>query len=246
MNNQQQMSIQISYHSSRIDDMETSSNRSRSRSGSRQSSSQRRPVAGENSKLRGLPTTFEGIEDETNNRSSLREERVQTFPKTDELERSLNRTRQERLTRVNLVHPERTALPVLPYPPSSRNWLVKYVNYHDLRDFCSILVTMKSKVAVIEGHIVAFNITKFSSDAFLVTTDRIWSIRLPELEFDISQEKAVSFRLRMDSLRLATCSNTRKELKSLLEWLWDAAIRQLLDELGISDSADGTGKLPHI
>jgi hypothetical protein len=71
-------------------------------------------VAGEILKLRDLPTTVEGIEDERNDRLSLREERVQTSPQTDELERSLGRTRQELLTRANLVHSE-TTLPVLPY-----------------------------------------------------------------------------------------------------------------------------------
>jgi hypothetical protein len=93
MNNQRQMFVQFSsqvgHLSSRIDDMETSSNRSRSRSRSRRSSSQHRFVASEILKLRGLRTTVEGIEDKTNDRLSLREERVQSYPETDEFERSL-------------------------------------------------------------------------------------------------------------------------------------------------------------
>lgn len=72
-------------------------------------------MTGENSKFRDLPTIVEGIEDETNDGSSPREERVQTSPQTDEPKRSLSRTHQEHLSWANLIHPERTTLPVLPY-----------------------------------------------------------------------------------------------------------------------------------
>jgi len=127
-NNQQQVSLQINQLSSQIDHLSSRidniATRSRSRSGSRRSS-QHHFVTSENSKLHGLSTTIESIEDETNDRSSLREERVQresfqhdkiqSSPQADELEKSLNRIHQERLSKTNLVHSERTTLPVLSY-----------------------------------------------------------------------------------------------------------------------------------
>src|SRR5204863_1117583 len=135
MNGQQQMSAQINHlgsHleqlSSRMDRIETSSNRSRSRSGSRHSSPHR-PVASENSKFRGLPTTVEDTEDEADvhrepiqygesnqHRESVRQnEKIQHMTQVDDLEKSLSRTRNERLLKANLIHHRETSLPVLPY-----------------------------------------------------------------------------------------------------------------------------------
>ena len=76
-NNQQQLflqvnqlSPQIDYLSSRIDDIETSSNRSRSWSRSNHSS-QRRSMMNENPRYPDLPVTVEDVEDERNSLSSL-------------------------------------------------------------------------------------------------------------------------------------------------------------------------------
>ena len=138
-NAQQQTSAQMNrlgYHleqvkdqlSSRMDRIETSSNRSRSRSGSRHSSPHR-PVASENSKFRGLPTTVEDTEDEADvhrepiqygewnrHRESVRQnEKIQHMTQADDLEKSLSRTRNERLLKVNLIHHKETLFPVLSY-----------------------------------------------------------------------------------------------------------------------------------
>ena len=82
-------------------------------------------MTNKNSKLRDLPITIEDIEDETNDHSSLREERIQReplqhdkiqyFSQTNELEKSLNRTGQERLSKSNLIHSERTRFLILSY-----------------------------------------------------------------------------------------------------------------------------------
>src|SRR5436189_1466958 len=111
-----------------MDRIETSSNCSRSRSGSRHSSLHR-PVASENSKFRGLPTTVEDTEDEADvhrepiqygesnqHRESVRQnEKIQHTTQADDLEKSLSRTRNERLLKANLIHHRETSLPVLPY-----------------------------------------------------------------------------------------------------------------------------------
>ena len=66
----EQVKGQIGQLSSRIDDIETSSNRSRSRSRSNHSL-QRRPMTNENSRHPGLPVTVEEVEDERNVSRSL-------------------------------------------------------------------------------------------------------------------------------------------------------------------------------
>ena len=123
----EQVKHQVGHLSSRIDNLETSSSRSRSQSRSRHSS-QHRPVPSESPKVTGLPITVEDVEDvdrhsfhrEKQNYSepiqTIRyDERHQSSTHMDDLEKSLHRTRNERLFRASLPHSEEATLPVLPY-----------------------------------------------------------------------------------------------------------------------------------
>ncbi|KAF8456980.1 CHAT domain-containing protein [Terfezia claveryi] len=73
-----------------------------------------------------------------------------------------------------------------------------------------------------EGPIVVLNTTKLRSDALLLTKEEVTSIPLPHL----SHASTVRY------LDASAASTDNKVKREMLEWLWKAAVRPVLRELG--------------
>jgi CHAT domain-containing protein len=89
------------------------------------------------------------------------------------------------------------------------------------------------------GPIVFLNVATDRSDAFLVTGDRLWSIPLPALREHDVRENATAVKKAVSTLSLQTYDTARKTMKRVMEWLWDAVVSPVLDELGFKEPPMG-------
>jgi CHAT domain-containing protein/tetratricopeptide (TPR) repeat protein len=88
------------------------------------------------------------------------------------------------------------------------------------------------RAAASQGPIVLINVSAYRSDAFIVETQAIRAIRLPNLrQSDIAKNVEL-----MRSIRSAHVSSldVTTQMSRMLEWLWDVAVRPTLDELGFT------------
>jgi tetratricopeptide (TPR) repeat protein len=92
------------------------------------------------------------------------------------------------------------------------------------------------------GPIVVFNSTKTRSDAIIVTTEKIWSIHLEGLEYGelrqnmsaISRISATARNREMKDPEQDVGSVTPAEnAKQVLAWLWDVAVKPVLEGLAM-------------
>ncbi|XDG10286.1 hypothetical protein ABKA04_009901 [Annulohypoxylon sp. FPYF3050] len=92
-----------------------------------------------------------------------------------------------------------------------------------------------------KGPVVTFNISKIRCDAIMVTSDKIQVCNLPNLNYDTVHEKArsisslVSTSRRHVKLKIQKHSESsdKDKLRQDLMWLWDSAVRPVLDKLDI-------------
>lgn len=93
------------------------------------------------------------------------------------------------------------------------------------------------KASAAQGPIVLFNVSELRSDAFLVQKDSIRSIPLPLLKYSELETYTTNF---INAPRTHLRAN--REVKKVLEWLWDAAVGPILEELGFIKTP-GEGEL---
>ena len=84
------------------------------------------------------------------------------------------------------------------------------------------------------GPIVVFNVSDIRSDAFLITTDEIRSVHLPLLTSDSVKDFAKRFFDAINEQDLNRYRHAMHEMNAVLEWLWDFAVKPILDELGFT------------
>jgi hypothetical protein len=82
------------------------------------------------------------------------------------------------------------------------------------------------------GPIVILNVSDFRSDAFLITSQNIRSLRLHALTQADLEIHAKCFKSAINMAGLSNYSTRRREMSKVLEWLWDVAVGPVLDELG--------------
>ena len=86
---------------------------------------------------------------------------------------------------------------------------------------------------------VAINAIAFRSDGFIVTYDDIRAIPLPELKWD---ELNANMKMFYGGDRITDGNNEdlherNAELRRILKWLWNAAVRPVLQDLGYLSSS---------
>ena len=87
------------------------------------------------------------------------------------------------------------------------------------------------------GPVVVVNVSQYRSDAILLTPEGITSVPLPDLAQDALIDRINFFHQALDTAHDPDASSDQREgtqdtLSAVLEWLWDAAARPILDELG--------------
>jgi tetratricopeptide (TPR) repeat protein len=85
-----------------------------------------------------------------------------------------------------------------------------------------------------EGPIVVFNVSDVRSDAFLITVDGIRSVHLPLLTSDLMEDFAKQFLSTINEQNLKQYSQAMSQMNSILEGLWDFAVKPILNELGFT------------
>ncbi|WP_327722297.1 CHAT domain-containing protein [Streptomyces sp. NBC_00490] len=95
-----------------------------------------------------------------------------------------------------------------------------------------------------QGPVVVFNISDLRSDALLLTTEGITSLKLPQLTPDKVIDQINTFRWALHLATAGADSSQREKaqatLVEVLQWLWDAAAGPVLIELGY-DGAPAVG-----
>jgi hypothetical protein len=84
------------------------------------------------------------------------------------------------------------------------------------------------------GPIVVFNVSDIRSDAFLITTNEIRSLYLPLLTSDSLVTSAKRFLDAINTRSIGRYRHATGEPNAVLEWLWDAAVKPVLNELGFT------------
>ena len=97
-----------------------------------------------------------------------------------------------------------------------------------------------------DGPIIVFNVSDIRSDAFLITTSQIHSIHLPLLTSDSLEDSVGHFFDAIDEQRLSRYSDANREMKGVIEWLWDVAVSPVLDELGFTQMPPRDGAWPRV
>ena len=96
------------------------------------------------------------------------------------------------------------------------------------------------------GPIIIFNIATLRSDAFLLTKNGITCLPLPQLHYADVKKHAKWLLEALAKVGLSNYGQINTKLLKILEWLWDAAVKPILDSLEFTSSPDDDSKLPHI
>ncbi|KAK8206292.1 hypothetical protein IWZ01DRAFT_529644, partial [Phyllosticta capitalensis] len=100
-----------------------------------------------------------------------------------------------------------------------------------------------------EGPLVFFSVTRFRSDAFIVTTDKIGAIPLPLLQ-ESDLDKHSEAIVGDDRITVCKATQRRKSnvrLAKILIWLWNVAVKPVLDHLGFpSRPGIAAAELPRV
>ncbi|KAK4031956.1 CHAT domain-containing protein [Parachaetomium inaequale] len=91
--------------------------------------------------------------------------------------------------------------------------------------------TEKLMAAADPDPIVVVNLSSYRCDAFLIERDKIRVLKLPGLTLKDVQERARNLRLSGSAATFRTTP--------MLEWLWDAICRPVLDTLGLDTPVSG-------
>ena len=89
------------------------------------------------------------------------------------------------------------------------------------------------------GPIVFLNVSEVRSDAFLVESQRIRSLRLPQLNHNDLDAYSKRFLYAVQPMNIKSHSTATSELDEVLKWLWNVAVGPILDELGFKEPPIG-------
>ncbi|KAI1303461.1 CHAT domain-containing protein [Xylaria venustula] len=92
------------------------------------------------------------------------------------------------------------------------------------------------------GPVVVINVSDHRCDAILIGTEVIQSLRLPDLHHTDIEEQV---KLLAAARSHAISSDKRSQMSRMLEWLWEAAVRPVLNALGFLD-IPSNGDLPRV
>ncbi|MFE2480609.1 CHAT domain-containing protein [Streptomyces sp. NPDC059389] len=102
------------------------------------------------------------------------------------------------------------------------------------------------------GPIVVFNVSRFRSDALLLTAEGLTGLPLPGLDHSTLVDRINAFRRAQHTASSGTDPVERERaqtvLAGVLEWLWDAAAGPVLDALGYKGPppTETQGELPRV
>jgi tetratricopeptide (TPR) repeat protein len=101
------------------------------------------------------------------------------------------------------------------------------------------------------GPIVVLNVSRYRSDALIITAQQIIQLPLPGLAFDTVLDKVDGFNGALDVLQGEDADLSQRlwadnMLSETLEWLWDAAAEPVLTRLGHLGPPQASGHWPRV
>ena len=96
------------------------------------------------------------------------------------------------------------------------------------------------------GPIVMFSVSGFRSDALLITSTAVKSLRLPQLTGDDLIVHYQLFLRAITSRSIRSYSESTEAMNKVLRWLWDVAISPVLEWLGFTDSPIDDAAWPRV
>jgi tetratricopeptide (TPR) repeat protein len=89
------------------------------------------------------------------------------------------------------------------------------------------------------GPIVVFNVNSLRSDTFLITAKEIRCLPLPDFKY--AKVRAAAQKIAGLSFKLEELGKSREILRDILKWMWDGAVKTILEELNVTKPpADGS------
>jgi hypothetical protein len=92
-----------------------------------------------------------------------------------------------------------------------------------------------------EGPIVTINVSRYRSDALILTAKKVTSLPLPALTRQLVIENAARFHAALSEIEQGTTLQARgseeAKLRTVLHWLWESLAEPVLKELGYSRPA---------
>ncbi|KAL9609815.1 MAG: hypothetical protein Q9167_005442 [Letrouitia subvulpina] len=91
------------------------------------------------------------------------------------------------------------------------------------------------------GPVVVFNVVRYRSDVLIITSQDIISSQLPNLKYtdlekNIEAMKDLGFGTRRRDIVLVESAQPQQNIKSILQWLWDVAVKPVLDKTKLTKS----------
>ncbi|WP_053760566.1 CHAT domain-containing protein [Streptomyces sp. AS58] len=103
----------------------------------------------------------------------------------------------------------------------------------------------------VHGPVVAFNVSRYRSDALLLTGEGVRAVGLPDLGHDaLAAQVEVFYRALRDSTDPDVGSAERRDaqgrISGVLGWLWDSALEPVLEALGHTDTPASPDAWPRV
>ncbi|MET9547122.1 CHAT domain-containing protein [Streptomyces sp. NPDC006627] len=100
------------------------------------------------------------------------------------------------------------------------------------------------------GPVVVFNVSRYRSDALVLTSSGVVTLPLPALGREELARRTASFRAALRQATTGTSGRERRAaqqaLGQTLEWLWDSAVSPVLDLLGHTGQPADDEKWPRV
>ncbi|KAF2662048.1 hypothetical protein K491DRAFT_618519, partial [Lophiostoma macrostomum CBS 122681] len=117
----------------------------------------------------------------------------------------------------------------------------------ELESFNQSLSAQQMKDLAVQGPLVAFCTVDQRCDAIIVTPEKIEAVPLPELTNAAIKERVnlIVGKSRLSTMPPSKHALANKRMRALLEWIWEKAVRPVLQHLGLLES-QGRSSRPRI
>ena len=102
------------------------------------------------------------------------------------------------------------------------------------------------KVLASDQPIVYLNVSRFGSDAFLITHDDLQHLPLSNLVYTELEQFTKEMLNILENHSAVTARRDKQFMKKLLEWLWDAIVDPVLERLGFTETPEDSDTWPRV
>jgi len=124
--------------------------------------------------------------------------------------------------------------------------LVKIRQRKGLQEFLLAPSESELKAMGVLGPIIAFNVSKIRSDAFIINAGEIYGLSLPLLRSDELETYSNKFLNAVQTRGLRDYAEASGEMHAVLRWLWNVAVSPVLDELRLTNPMSSKSTCPRV